>query len=359
MRRAPMLDLYTDHLLTCSGTASATSLSSVSCGSVSHDSVTNFLSSNVYSSKNLWLHVKPLIRKAESADGVLIVDDTIEEKPYTDENDIVCWHYDHSKGRSLKGINLVNMLVNYDSFAFPVAYEIVKKTDKYIDPKDGKEKRRCDKTKNAMFLDMLDASIANQIKFKYVLADIWFSSNDNMEHIKINKKRDFIFGIKGNRTVALSLTDKLNGKFQSLSSLPLDNDATALVYIKGLDFPILVSKKIFINEDGSEGILYLATSDLELDGKKMYKIYQKRWKIEEYHKSLKQNAALAKSPTKTVRTQSNHIFASIYAFCKLQVVAGRESMNHFAIRARLLLEANKIAFREWLKLKTKNDLSIA
>ena len=54
--------------------------------------------------------VKPLVRKYEQDDGVLTVDDTIEEKPYTDESDLVCWHYDHSRGRTLKGINIVNVL---------------------------------------------------------------------------------------------------------------------------------------------------------------------------------------------------------------------------------------------------------
>jgi hypothetical protein len=29
---------------------------------------------------------------------VLILDDSIAEKPYTDENDIICWHYDHTQG---------------------------------------------------------------------------------------------------------------------------------------------------------------------------------------------------------------------------------------------------------------------
>ena len=31
---------------------------------------------------------------------VLIIDDSIAEKPYTDENDIICWHYDHTSGSS-------------------------------------------------------------------------------------------------------------------------------------------------------------------------------------------------------------------------------------------------------------------
>ncbi|MGR3952317.1 MAG: hypothetical protein QRY74_05430 [Chlamydia sp.] len=46
-------------------------------------------------------------------------------------------------------------------------------------------------------------------------------------------------------------------------------------------------------------------------------VYQKRWRIEEYHTSIKQNATLEKSPTKVVRSQKNHVFASIVAYCKL------------------------------------------
>ena len=35
----------------------------------------------------------------ENEYGVLVLDDTIEEKPYTNENEIVAYHYDHAKGR--------------------------------------------------------------------------------------------------------------------------------------------------------------------------------------------------------------------------------------------------------------------
>jgi len=38
----------------------------------------------------------------------LIIDDTIEEKPYTDENEIICWHFSHAKGRCIKGVNLLS-----------------------------------------------------------------------------------------------------------------------------------------------------------------------------------------------------------------------------------------------------------
>ena len=50
-----------------------------------------------YDAKTLWQHVKGMIRAIQKDDGVLIFDDTIQEKPYTDENDLICWHYDHSQ----------------------------------------------------------------------------------------------------------------------------------------------------------------------------------------------------------------------------------------------------------------------
>lgn len=77
-------------------------------GEISHDAITRFLSEREYTSKDLWLEVKSAVRQMEGDDGVLIADDTISEKMWTDENEIVCWHYDHAKGRLVKGINLLN-----------------------------------------------------------------------------------------------------------------------------------------------------------------------------------------------------------------------------------------------------------
>jgi len=51
------------------------------------------------------LEVKPTVRKIENDEGVLIFNDTVQEKRYTDENDVMCWHYDHSNGRSVQGFN--------------------------------------------------------------------------------------------------------------------------------------------------------------------------------------------------------------------------------------------------------------
>lgn len=53
--------------------------------------------------RNAGAIVKRTVRKIEDEEGVLIADDTISEKPYMDENEIVGWYFDHSKGRSVKG----------------------------------------------------------------------------------------------------------------------------------------------------------------------------------------------------------------------------------------------------------------
>jgi len=80
-------------------------------------------------------------------------------------------------------------------------------------------------------------------------------------------------------------------------------------------------------------------------------VYQRRWPIEEYHKSLKSNTALAKSPTKTVRTQQNHFFASIYAYFKLEMLKIKTKLNHFALKAQLYMQALKASMNELRKLR--------
>jgi len=196
---------------------------------------------------------------------------------------------------------------------------------------------------------MFDVAIANNLKFKYVLMDIWFASNENFERIA-SKNKEFIAAIKGNRLFAKSLDDKYEGKFASIDSLRLSDKESVRGYLKGYDKEIIVVCRVFTNKDGSTGTLYLVCSDLTLDSNSISTIYKKRWKVEEFHKSLKSNVNLAKSPTKKVKTQSNHIFLSILAFFKLECLKIKHNLNHFALRMKLLIKANRIAYNE-LKVK--------
>src|SRR5206468_5886876 len=85
-----LLDIYSDYLISAFGLTTATGLSALLEGQISHDRIQRFLASEQRTSNDLWTLVKPHIRAIQQADGVLIVDDSIAEKPYTDENDIIC-----------------------------------------------------------------------------------------------------------------------------------------------------------------------------------------------------------------------------------------------------------------------------
>ena len=98
-------------------------------------------------------------------------------------------------------------------------------------------------------------------------------------------------------------------------------------------------------------VMDLVCSDLTCDGQQVATIYEKRWKVEEYHKSLKSNLGLTKSPTRTMTTQNNHVFMSLYGFFKLECLKIKHQLNHFALRAKLPIRATQMAYTELAKLQ--------
>lgn len=109
----------------------------------------------------------------------------------------------------------------------------------------------------------------------------------------MNKK--FIIRIKFNKFIACVEREK-----GSASKSKPQGWEKMIVSVKGCPFSIALITKICKKEDGSAGTLYLATNDLKSGSHQIYEIYKKWWRIEEYHKSIKQNASLEKSATKAV-----------------------------------------------------------
>ena len=351
-----ILDLYSDYLLSSFGQVTATGLSRLLDGALSHDQVTRMLADDKLTSQAWWRVVKPFVRQIERPPGVLIIDDTIIAKPYTDENEIICWHYDHTKGRSVKGMNLITTLYFSQEVALPVAFEIVVKTEFYLDKKTGKQKRRSPTTKNEHYRSMLHATRRNQVAFQYVLNDLWFASAENMRLVKLDLQKDFVRALKKNRQVARSEKDKHNGRYQRIDQLEYAEETPILVYLEQVPFGLLLVRQDFTNEDGSTGVRYLVTSDLTLSYDQLLTIYQKRWKVEEYHRSLKQNVAVAKSPTRTETTQTNHVVAALWAFVKIEMLKVRTKKNHYQLKAQLYFSALQNAFRE---LRSLQPVSLA
>jgi hypothetical protein len=127
------MDLYSDYRLSRFGQVTVAGLSNLSDGALSHDKITRLLSENEFNSKTLRLEVKPPVREYKNKKNCLTFDDTVVTKPYTDENDIICWRRNHSKG---------------------------------CNEKIGREKRQSPVTKNEIMRSMLKRAMESQyIKF--------------------------------------------------------------------------------------------------------------------------------------------------------------------------------------------------
>jgi len=345
-----LFDLYIDYLITSFGQTTATGLSAMLDGQVSHDQVTRLLSKKDYDSKDLWIAMKKEVREIEDDSGVLIFDDTVQEKKHSKENDLICWHFDHTVNRSVKGINLLNCLYHANDISLPVAFELVKKPTIFSDIATRKVKRKSEVTKNEMLRSMIKTCCRNQLKWRYILADSWFSSSENMRFIHAKFHKHFILALKSNRLIALSLEDKKKKNFVRIDKMEWSGKPVQ-GWVKGLDFPILLHRQVFTNKDASTGILYLITNDLELTNNEIETTYKKRWKVEVFHKNIKSNTALAKSPTKVVRTQSNHIFMSLCAAARLEGLSIKKKVTTFAFKNRLYIKALKVAFSELQEFK--------
>jgi hypothetical protein len=253
----------------------------------------------------------------------------------------------------VKGINFLSAIYHVPSVdaSLPVGFRLVAKTEQYVDKKDQKTKRRSPISKNEHYQALLRQAQHNQVLFRFVLNDVWYASADNMMFVKHELERDFIMPLKTNRKVALSGQEKRQGRYVRVDGVPLEPGEVRVVYLEGVDFPLVLSKQIFVNEDSSQVAQYLVCSDVQLTSDQITTIYGTRWNVEEYHKSLKQNASLEKSPTHTVCTQTNHLFASLCGYVKLELLKLSNHLNHFALKSSLYLRAMHVAFDAFRQLQ--------
>ncbi|MEI6865846.1 hypothetical protein [Flavicella sp.] len=210
--------------------------------------------------------MKPPLQISQSKETVILsFDYSIQEKQYTDESELNTWHFDYVFDRYVKGVNFLTALIEVQGMRIPCGLEFIKKDVLVTDTVTGKKTQKSSKTKNELFREMLQ-ECSGKIHFDYVLADSWFSSVENMICCKDT--------LKNNRKVALSLEYKQNGTYLNIKTLQLGQQ-TVEVWFKKLDFPLLLTKHVFKNENDTVGELYLACSDLSLSYDLITTIYKK------------------------------------------------------------------------------------
>jgi hypothetical protein len=354
-----MMELYSDFLISSFGQTSATMLAQLLLGEVSHDQVTRFLRQEEAFSRTLWKLAKPLVRQIEQEDGTLSVDDCVIPKPHSQENGVVEWHYDHTTGRTIRGICFITAFYgvttpDQERLGVPVAGEVIVKKPVW-DEKKQNSVMKSPITKNEHYRHMLAQCKANGVKFKYVLNDTWYTNPENMTFVVERLGKHFVMATKENMSILIcDESDVIQWKGK-MRDLDIAEGQVREVYINGIDFPVYVSRHVFKNEDGSSGILYLCSDDSSLTANETLAIYQKRWPVEEFHKSLKQNASLGKSPASTPACQIKHILCSFYGHIKLEKLKIIRKENHFAMRTKMYIAALKTSYEELQRLRQQSE----
>jgi hypothetical protein len=301
----------------------------------------------------LWRQAKPVIRQAEGPRkaeefAVLIVDDSILEKAHTTANELIGTHYDHRQQRFVMGLHFVSLLYQTSELALPIAAELVAKTVPVYNAKTQQTSYQSAFTKNEYGQQMLRVA-QQQVAYRYLLADSWYASAENRQLVRA-LGHDFLFALESSRTVALSAEARAIGQFQAVQALPFPDKQPLRVSLRSVQEAVRVTRQVFINQDGSQGTLYLVSSDTDLTQAQLTTIYQRRWKGEQYHKSLKQKASMGASPTKTPTTQSTHFFAALLAYSKLEILQLKHGLGHFRLKAQLYAVGLKAMYQQLAQL---------
>lgn len=290
--------------------------------SFSHDQINRYLRREKLTPRLVWENVKCLIQIDENA--YIIFDDTLLDKRYSEEIELTRRQYSGNEHRILRGIGLVSCIyVNSQTGQFWIIdYRI-------YDP-DGDGKSKLDHVS-----EMLQSLVYQKLlPFRNVLMDSWYATKNLMQYID-NLGKYYYCPLKKNR-----LVDDTGGiadyqRIESLSWTKTELEQGKIVKIK--TFPKDKKVKLFrviVSTDKTE---YVATNDLNQDSTDVVQqVCDIRWKIEEFHRELKQLTGIEACQCRKARIQRNHINCAILVWLRLKDLAYQTGQTVYQLKYGLL-----------------------
>lgn len=305
---------YINFLIASSRVFSCTEASKCSyldSNSPAHDSFTRLLLRQPPDTEALWDEVKDLVTPQV---GFLIIDDTTLDKPYSKHIGLVYRQWSGKHHHVVTGINLETVVWTNNEAIIPVDFRI------YDIDTDGK-------TKNDHFLDMLDKAEERGFKPEFVLFDTWYSSVKNLKAIR-NKSWHWLTRLKKNRLVN---PDKTGNVAIELLTIPPDG---MTVHLKEYGFI-----KVFriVSKDGDTQ--YWATDVLDIQEEKRKELAKKAWKIEEYHRGIKQFCGVERCQARRNNAQRAHIMMAIRAFLRFEIQRITTGITWFETKLSIIRNA--------------------
>jgi hypothetical protein len=289
---------------------------------ISHDQINRYLKTAKITPSTLWSNVKNDIQVDE--EGYLVFDDTVLDKKYSQKIELVRKQYSGNAHGVVRGIGVVNCVyVNSKTHQFWVIdYRI------YAPESDGKTKLDHveDILKNVIF--------QKQLTFKRVLMDSWYATQRIMALID-NWQKIYYCPLKRNRLVDDTVGKEKYKRIDLLHWNYADAQQGKLIKIK--KFPADKKVKLFRVTISTNRTEYIATNELtSSDVEEVRKICSNRWKIEEFHRELKQLTGIQSCQCRQARIQRNHIACAILVWNYLKKLAYSTKYNVYQLKQKSL-----------------------
>jgi len=314
---------YIEYLVSTPANYTCTNLAEHLQG-VSHDAVSDYLAQARSTAHQLWELVQPLLN--DSPQAYLIVDDSVQDKRYSNQIELVRKQYSGAEGGLVRGIGVVN-LVHTDGASgnyYPIDYRI------YAPQQDGK-------SKNDHFRDMLVNAISNKrIQARGVLFDSWYASVQNLKLV-IRLGLVFVTTLKSNRLVSLSK----EGGYIHLQQIEWSETQLRdgiIVKLKEMPFKVRLFKVVATNGDIEWVITNSDRGDRPTEPT-MHSVQEEnevRWQVEQFHRELKQLTGTEACQCRKARSQRNHIACCYHAWLSLKVAAHRLGKSLYRAQSDLL-----------------------
>ena len=288
----------------------------------SHDAANRYISGDEIRPRLVWENVQSQV--VQTPYGFLVFDDTVIDKNFSHEIELVRRQYSGNVHGVLKGIGVVTCVyVNpqLDQF-WIIDYRI------YDPAGDGKTK--LDHVQEMLLNCVYQKSLA----FWSVLMDSWYATKENMLQIE---KFDKIYycPLKDNRQVDDSGGSQPYRRVDSLEWTQVEQQHGKVIKIKG--FPGNHKVKVFRVVLSTQRTDYVVTNDMAQDNVKVVQdVCGFRWKVEQFHRETKQLTGAEGCQCRKARIVRNHIGCAILVWVRLKQVAHETQQTIYQVKHGLL-----------------------
>ena len=287
----------------------------------SHDTIGRYLRRERITPALLWDNVRSQITPCK--DGYLLFDDTVLDKNHSRKIEPARRQWSGNAKRVIIGIGVVTCVyVNpkLDRF-WIIDYRI------YAPQTDGK-------TKLDHLQEMLQHTVDHKkLPFRTVLMDSWYASMPVWKQIERLGKL-YYCPIKANRQVGLG-PNEAHQRVDSLAWSATEALEGRLVHIRKMPKDHRV--KLFRVVLSGERTDYVITNDLTQETTQgAQEESDVRWRIEQFHREVKQTTGIERCQCRLERIQRNHIGCAILVWVRLKSLAEELGTTVYTLKRELL-----------------------